>query len=290
MALTNLTRVQLEIKGTEAAKVAATDQQVMNYIRAVNTRINNFGYQFEPFYQTKKITPSRLNVNSGLGLLSLNDYLLEVDSITVGGTAYTYGTDIIPAPDNGTTPVKTLQIANLYSGPLFSWYPCCAVQLLNSIVITAFWGMRRYYTASGFFASGATAPALNATQSSFVLATGSISDVDIYGRAPMLSPGNLIRIGDELMEVVKTDALTETLTVLRGWRGTTAATHAAGASIQIWEPEEDISAVATRQVGLLYAKRGAFQAVTSYPDGINITYPSDLLNELRGAIQAYNYV
>jgi hypothetical protein len=105
----------------------------------------------------------------------------------------------------------------------------------------------------------------------------------------MISPGNLIRVDDELMEVVAIDLPSNSLSVLRGWRGTTATTHLAGVAIQVWEPEESIAGVATRQAALMYARRGAFSTITS-PDGVSISYPSDLLYELKNTIQGYDYL
>lgn len=286
--ITNITRVQLELKGTEERKTSATDQQLLNYIRDIDRRIANYNIAFEPQYKTRKFTPSRANTNSSLGLLSLNDTLLEVDSITIGATAYTYGTQIISSPADGQFPIRSLQIADPLACNPPSWYPCC-VNTLNSIVIQGFWGMRRFYDTQGWFDSGATAPILTSTDRTFILATGAITDTDIYGRAPMLSPGNLLRIEDEMLEVVSVDLPDNSLTVLRGWRGTTAVGHAAGQVIQIWEPEGDISDMATRQVALRYSKRGAFTALTT-PDGMLVSYPADLLYELKATVNQYSYV
>ena len=289
MSITNLSRITLELNGEEARKKAATDPQVMNYIRAVQRRVDGFNLNFEPQYMARKITPSGGNTNSALGLLSLNDDLLELFSITIGGTAYVYNTDIIPYPNSGQSPIRTLQIANCCNGPLVSWYACCPATLLNSIVITGLWGMHRYYARQGFFASGGTCPALDAVQRSFVVAGVNLSDPDIYNRAPMISPGNLIRVDNELMEVVNTSIPDNSLTVLRGWRDTPIVTHAVGTSVQVYEPEEDIANEATRQAGLMYARRGAFTANTNYPDGSTVTYPSDLLWALKHVIQQYNF-
>lgn len=290
MAYTTLARVQAEIKGTEASKAIGTDQQLMGYIRTVTDRIRAFRYEFEPLYDTRRITPLPTDINSAMGLLSLGDYLLEPKTITVSGTSVTYGTDIVPYPNNGQTPIRTLRISDPRTAPINSWYGCYSGNsYIDSIVIAGFWGMREYYTSMGFFDSGNTCPALTATQVTMVVQD--VDGVDAYGRTPIFSPGNLIRIDDELMEVIKAiGAATNTLTVIRGARGTTAATHTLGTAIQIWEPEEDIANCATRQAALLYARRGAYQQVTSLPDGINVTYPSDLLAEVRATVQRFNYL
>lgn len=290
MAYTTLAKVQAEIKGSEANKTLGTDQLLMQYVRTVTNRIRAFKYEFEPLYDTVRITPTGMNTNTPMGLLTLPYDLLEAKSITVSGTSVTYGTTIVPYPNNGQTPIRTLRISDPRTAPINSWYGCSSDNSwIDSIVISGFWGMREYYTSMGYFDSGNTCPALTATQ--VTMTVQDVDGMDAYGRTPIFSPGNLIRIDDELMEVIKTvGATTNSLTVIRGARGTTAATHTLGTTIEIWEPEEDIVNCATRQVGLLYARRGSYQQITSLPDGINVTYPSDLLAEVRSTVQRFNYV
>lgn len=291
MSLTTLDKVANEIKGTLGTAPPAVPQQILSYIRTVTDRIRSWGYEFEPLYKVKRITPTRLNVNSAMGLLSLNDQLLEVISITVGGTAFTYGTDIVAHPNDGQTPINTLRIADIWSGALRSWYPCnisSPAAYFDSIVITGFWGVRQFYAEQGFFDSGIVCPALTDVQTSFVVSA--VAGPDEYNRTPMFSPGNLIRIDNELMEVVDVGPSSETLKVLRGVRGTTKAAHVLDTAILIFEPEYDVVNAVTRQTCLLYARRGSFQQVTTFPDGISVSYPSDLLAELRATCQRFAYI
>lgn len=290
MSYTTLARVQAELKGTEAAKAAGTDQQLMQYIRTVTDRIRTFKFEFEPLYMTKRFTPSSMNTNSYQKLLTLSDYLLEPKIITVNGVGGVWGTDILAYPNDGQFPIKTLRIANPSSGPLQSWYPRTVQpdSYWECIAITGFWGMRTDYMTAGWFDSGQDVPVGGLTANAVTLVLAAVAGPDVYNRTPLFSPGNLLRIDDELMEVVKVDTTTKTLTLRRGLRGTTAAAHTAGTAVQIWEIEEDIANCATRQVGLLYQRRSAYQQVTSYPDGVNITYPSDLLAEVRATVQRFN--
>lgn len=290
MSYTTLARVTAEIKGTETAKATGTDQQLLGYIRTVTDRIRTFKYEFEPFFTTKRFTPSSMNVNNYTKLLTLSDYLLEPKTITVNGVAGTWGTDILAYPNDGQYPIRTLRIANPSSGPLQSWYPRTVQpdSYWECIAITGFWGMRTYYPSMGFFDSGVTAPVMNAAQPTIVVTD--VAGPDAYNRTPLFSPGNLLRIDDELMEVVKVDSPTKTLTLIRGMRGSTAAAHTAGTAIQIFEVEEDIANCATRQVGLLYERRASYQQITTYPDGVSVTYPSDLLAEVRATVQRFAFV
>ncbi len=292
MAYTTLARVQSEIKGTEAAKATGTDQQLLGYIRTVTNRIRTFRFEFEPLYMTKRYTPSSMNTNEYLKLLSLGDYLLEPKVISVNGVAGAWGTDILAYPNDGQYPIKTLRIANPSSGPLRSWYPRTVQPdaYYECIAIQGFWGMRTEYASQGLFDSGQDVPVAGLTATAATMVVADVVGPDIYNRTPLFSPGNLLRLDDELIEVVKVDTTTKTLTLLRGMRGTTAVAHLAGTAIQVWEVEPDIANCTTRQVGLLYERRASYQQITSYPDGVNITYPSDLLAELRATIQRYAFV
>lgn len=285
---TTYNRVLDELKGTQAYSNTVTTQQLMQYVRTVTGRIRQY-YQFEPQWIAKKITPTRMNTSSWKATLNLNDYLLEVSSITIGGTAYTFGTDIVAEPDNGQYPILALRIADPVAGPVHSWYPVSSLpgNFFNSVVITGLWGMRTQYASQGFFASGVTCPALTATQLTMVVSD--VAGPDAYYRAPLFSAGNLIRIDNELLDIVNVDTATKTLTVRRGANGSTAAVHNLGTAINIFEVEEDVTNCATRQAALLYARRGAYMQQTTYPDGISVSYPSDLLAEVRATVQRFNY-
>lgn len=289
MALTTVDRVANEIKGTLANAPAATPQVVFGYIRTVTERVRRYGWEFEPLYAVNKITPNRQIVNDAWGLLKLPVGLLEVKSLTVGGVSLTYGSDVVADPDDGQTPVRVLRIADPGSAPVASWYyRGGTASPFSTVVITGFWGMRQFYADQGFFASGVTCPVMTATQTQIIVSD--VAGADVYDRTPRFSVGNLIRVDDELSEIVDVDTSTKTLTLLRGVRGTTKAEHTAGTAIRIWEPEPDIVNAVTRQVALLYARRGAYMQTTTYPDGIQVSYPSDLLAELRATVQRFAYV
>ncbi len=113
------------------------------------------------------------------------------------------------------------------------------------------------------------------------------SSPDIHGHTPRIAPGHLIQIDSEWLDVV--DVNTGTLTVVRGVNGSTAATHLISAPVSVFHVEPPIAHAVARQVGLLYARRGAFNSTTF--DGIGTTqYPEDELAELRTVIANYKAV
>src|SRR5436190_15701738 len=121
--LTTYALVESELKGTEAKAASGTEQQVMRYVRTVSRRIQGFGYFFEPYYEVKEISGNSGNVDSNLAVLNLSEMLLEVLSITANNITPGYGSDIVPYPNNGQSPIFQLRIVNPRSGPLRTWYP-----------------------------------------------------------------------------------------------------------------------------------------------------------------------
>lgn len=289
---TTFDKVKEELIGTNTFAATTTPAQVYRYIRAVSRRIDTYKFDFEPVYATKKFTATRQNVNSYDNVFTFRDYLLEVQSMSSNGVNLIYGTDVLNYPDDNEYPIQQLRIANPRSGPIHNWYPYQNVancgNVFETIVITGFWGMRTYYNTDGFIDSGQTSPVMSATQTSIV--TSGAWGADAYGATPLFSAGNLIRIDDELMDVVAADDTTKTLTLRRGIRGSIAATHTVGSTILLWYPEDDVVQEATRQAALLYSRRGAFQQTTISPDGVTVSYPSDLLASLRAMIQRFNTI
>lgn len=264
----------------------------MSYIRTVTRRIDTYRFDFEPRYYQREITPTRQNVNSYDNVLTIKDFLLEAVSMSSNGVNLTYGTDVLNFPNDGEYPIQQLRIANPRSGPIHNWYPYQNVancgQVFETVVITGFWGMREFYNTDGFIATAQTSPAMNAVQTSVI--TSGAWGADAFGASPLFSAGNLIRIDNELMDVTAADSATMTLTLRRGIRGSTAATHLINTPILLWYPEDDVVQEATRQAALLYSRRGAFQQTTISPDGVTVSYPSDLLASLRAMIQRFNTV
>jgi hypothetical protein len=93
-----------------------------------------------------------------------------------------------------------------------------------------------------------------------------------------------------MMLVLAVDTATNILTVQRGVNGSTINSHVIDTLIYTWEPEEAIVSMCTRQVCLLYARRGSYQQITTLPEGVSVTYPSDLLAEIKNTLHMYNYV
>jgi hypothetical protein len=159
--------------------------------------------------------------------------------------------------------------------------------LAPKVYVTGTWGWNAdYANAWETVDSVADAGGINATTTSITVTDA--SDVDLDGFAPRFSPGHLIQIGSEWMDVNAVNLTTNVLTVRRGVNGTTAATHSNGAAIATYRVDDRIQRVIARQAAMLHARLGAFQVETL--DGVGVvTYPQDLLPELRMTLQEFVY-
>lgn len=120
--------------------------------------------------------------------------------------------------------------------------------------------------------------------------TITVNDADgsnLYFTGQRFSYGVTIRVESEIMHVTAVDTDTNTLTVLRGQNGTTAASHLQGTMIEVLRIPEPVQHATARQAGMLYTRRGAFQSVTTGLDGATTVYPQDLLQELRAVLAEY---
>ncbi|KXK14571.1 MAG: hypothetical protein UZ15_CFX003003015 [Chloroflexi bacterium OLB15] len=84
-----------------------------------------------------------------------------------------------------------------------------------------------------------------------VLEVVSVEGEDARGHAPRFQAGYLIRIGDELMTVIKADSDTHLLSLVRGAGGTQPVTHLRGAQIRIYQPPRAIRDLALRYAAWL---------------------------------------
>jgi hypothetical protein len=91
--------------------------------------------------------------------------------------------------------------------------------------------------------------------------------LDTYGNSPRFSKGQIIKIDTEIMQVVGVDDTTNTITVVRGTNGSTAATHLISADIYKWAVPMDIKQACTIQA-IHQWKRGiaGFADASAMPD------------------------
>lgn len=296
--LTTLDKLKTELIASNAT--TGQNSQLLGYIADVTRRIKRMTFDFEPSYGTKYITAMPQDVNMGLGLLSLKDIYgaqallltssTDVPTVTNSGQTLTYGVDVLPVPQ-GQTPVRSVRLSDVNLALWNNiWYPRVPPlgQFIDSIVFTGWWGYRTNYGTEGFLDSGDAIQDVGGINASVTTITVSNANgADYYFQTPRFSPGNLIRIENELCAIWSIDATAKILSVRRGQNGTTAAAHAQNTAISVWYPEDDIVRAATRWAALLYARRGAFEKMTVTGVGV-VSYPDDCPGEVYATLQGYN--
>lgn len=283
MGLCTLANVKDELKAPTTQ--AADDLRLLGYIDSLTRRFDKIGGMLlQPRIYTIKITVTSMNTNVSAGTLTLPDMLLEPQTITSSGQPLVYGTDVLAEP-YGIFPIRTLRLSDT-SGLCSTWYPT-GTPIRDTVVITGFFGYRDFYDLDGWITSTdsiQTPGGISATTTSITVTD--VDGVDLYNMAPRFSPGNLLRIEDEMLEVRAVNTTTNILTVMRGVRGSTAATHAQSTTIYNWNAPLDLVGACARSVAARYARRGAYEQVT-VSDIATSVFPRDLLSEVYDVISEY---
>ncbi len=282
-----LDRAKTEIKTSSTAN-ATEDAYIFRAVQAVTRRVQTLAgganIDFEPYYEIRYFDAVPENIDSRRRMFHLHDYLLEVDTLTVDTTNLVWNTDVTPYPRT-RTPYKILRLTS----NTHTWYPQCnSTDTLpeEKVVITGWWGYKERADVDGWLSSMDTVQNNPLTAGSATITVADADGADSKSRTPRFSPGNLLRIEDEMCAVYAVDTTSNILSVFRGVRGTTAVAHNAGTAIQIWEVEEDIQRVTARWAAMLYARRGAFEQV-QLGDLATVTFPADATVEFLAAIQRY---
>lgn len=280
-----LADVKLELNATNTTD----DAYVKRGIRQVSQRLDREFLSaipfFAPYTQTRPIPLIGMNINSTSRTLTLGGPLLSLTGVSVGGQALTVGTNVQGYP-SGLSPFFQLQ---LMGTGFYSWYaPFCTDPLTwgpQMANIAGIWGFNADY-ANAWMSVDAitTVGGINASATTFTVAD--VDGANAYGDTPRLSYGALIKVDDEWMDVVNTDTATNTVTVIRGVNGSTAASHAQGAAVSVYQVDDAVKRIVQRQVSFQYARKGAFDSAR-YDGFQTIQFPPDLLAEVHGLMDLY---
>ena len=123
----------------------------------------------------------------------------------------------------------------------------------------------------------------NATSMTVVDADGVAGDL----KPVRFQPGQLIRIGTEFCLVISVSTLTQTVGLLRGYNGSTAAAHAQDTKIEIWRVMGNIVQACMRMVAWMYAQKDQDVYDRTYNVGSGIvTTPTALPVDVRALLGA----
>jgi hypothetical protein len=288
--ITSLYCTLADVKSELNADSTIDDKKVMRGIRQLSRRIDKMFRSnvalFVPNILTRQVMIDGVNVSSWNNTLMIRPTdatyapLLDPTGVTVNNRALVIGTNVQSYPPLAS-PITALQ---LIGDCCVSWYDDCNAMTrgLRFATIAGVWGYNVDY-ANAWLAVDALDAGIDAS-----VTTLTVDDVDgdnPYGESPRISAGNVIQIDTEWMDVIATDTLTNTVTVIRGVNGSTAAAHSMGAAVSVYLVDENIRRIA-RQAAFSYARIGAFDT-TRITDFSTIQFPSDLLQEIADLLQMF---
>lgn len=195
-------------------------------------------------------------------ILAIDD-IIEITTVSVSeddGATYTAlaSTDFIPMRGNNDNTKKSYDTLLIdRTGTQSSW-PIGQ----KSVKVLGTWGMSD--DRSRFFED-----TLDEVEDNPLAANGlsltlnDVDGVDQWNLIPRVSPGQILRIESEFIEVVATDTSSgaQSATIVRGRNGTTGASHAQNTQIDKFMPPEPV-----KQACLIQTKRAFKRAQISYID------------------------
>ena len=255
-----------EQANVQSSTSTSEDDYLLSVLRFTSRRCEAItGLEFAPRIDTLYLDALDIDPD----VLRLPAPLLSITTVTDGqSNSLTQGTDFNVWP-RSSTPYRTLRMLDsaAYAWNLYS------TEWMDAISITGIWGWRRQY-ATAWLSTGDTVQDAPLADDAVTLAVSDADGADAYGRTPRFSPGQLLKIESEYLEVLAVDTSTDTLTVTRGAQGSTAAEHAASTVIYVWEAEPAIQRATLVWAAYLLARRGQYEQVKF--DGIGaVSFPAD---------------
>ena len=182
---------------------------------------------------------------------------------------------------NGDGDVFTSAQYHLYpvSGPPYSWIELDSSRGIlfeysttpqRAISIVGLWGW-----AETLLSTGTTAAAI-ATTTTTTVTPSSMADFEV---------GDMLKVESEYMYVRVNGA--STLTVVRGFNGSTAATHSASTAIYWVRPPDGIHRIATRLTAWYMRQKDAPFETSGYPATGLVSVPAELPLDIKGDLHPW---
>lgn len=209
--------------------------------------------------------------------LWLDQALLDATTVTNGDGTVVSGSTYTLLPKRDTCKSRI----HLTSGNFWTYTndPVEAISILGT------WAFHSR-PSEAWLSSGDTVEDNPLTNTATSLTVNDADGQDALSRAPRFSPGQLLRIESEYLLVLKVDIENDRLTVQRGVRGSTAASHAQNTAIDIWQAEPQIERAAQRWAVMLYKRHGEW--VTQTTDGLTtISYPKEAPEDIAPILAQY---
>lgn len=198
--------------------------------------------------------------------LLLSDDLLQIDALSNGDGSSIDPLDLIALPDAGLD--GPLSLLRFREGLSFNWVD----SPLQAIRITGLWGWHDRWSLA-WRSSADTVQDNPLSSGSTTLTVTDADGVDSHLRTPRFQVGHLLRIEDEYLRVLAVDSGANTLTVLRGVQGTTAAVHAQSSAIDIYQPPLEVESLCLRWAAWLY-KEPDRDVISEMPESFRLALAS----------------
>jgi len=213
--------------------------------------------------------------------LRLDYPLASLTSVTLADdTSLVVNTDV-RSEQRGITPIFRLQIL----GDAGYWTDY-ASEWRQEIEVTGVWCWRQHYSTQGWILTGDTVQDNPLTAASTTLTVSDADGSDSYGMAPRFDVGQLLQIESEWVTVTAVSYTNNTCTILRGQRGTTAASHIKTTPVYRFIVEPEISSAVSEIVAFEIKRIGNYEQVQIGGGGFVATqYPADwpdrAMNKIR---------
>jgi hypothetical protein len=257
-----------------------SDMRMLDTIRAATADIEHYKQRhYDPRIQTRRLEIPRTAgslfgvFDSSLAVgspkeptLRLADDLLEVIELKNG--------------DGSVIPTGSYELLPAGSSPSFgvrligeSW---CGGED-DRIELTGVWGTHEAYESAWMDSLDTIQDIGGISASATVMTVGDADGAAGDLQSPRFQVGQLIRMDSEYCLALGVDTSHNQVSLARHQNGSTAATHAAGTSIQIWRPQANVVTACLRLAGWRWSQKDVDNYDKTYNVGSGVvTYPSAL--------------
>lgn len=120
-----------------------------------------------------------------------------------------------------------------------------------AVSVTGIWGSHEEWS-NAWRASGDTVQDAPLSSTAITITVTDADGIDEAGMTPRFQVGQIVQIESEYLSILSVNTLANVLTVQRGQHGTTAATHAQGSAISVYQPPRAVENLCLRVAAWLY--------------------------------------
>jgi len=284
---TNLARVRDHLGLNTGAASAQTqdDAVLLNFMGRASRSIDR--YTRRKFYP--RVELRRYDHKEAQRVL-LDDDLLELTTLATQNGACTVASGVmwLSTGDNWNRPPYNTIILDDSSGSTLNFSGTAK----RANEVTGIWGYHEDWSNAWVDTGACLNDAYSASGTSLGLAgvgSAGAGASDVFGEHPRIAPGDLLKIGDEYIQVLGGGTSGNASVLVHGFmNGTTAATHASGASIARFAPEPDIEWATRRLTGWLFGQKDVpYSNKTANVQFGTIEIPQGMATDIKQKIDRY---